>query len=282
MKPSPCEPFCLDFPLRELATERLDASAVASRLDVSAAGVRCKKHGRPVRKLDVRVEHDTARVTVSPCCSRIREALRTHLRETARRDDPRASAPDSREEAPRAQAPGAFPPPTALPFAPLGPRSTGRRAVSAEVAARYADAGRLQTIVRTNGETVDVLSGDAAKDEPLPAAADGGAPPCTVENLRLRTRGLIAEATKLALRERRPLSDYASIVDWDHQVMRVQPVYQVRKLFVEAGDVTPLVEELDANTVGTMLIFVFAKDRYDRTIRITARGFVVGSEGGVS
>jgi hypothetical protein len=118
-------------------------------------------------------------------------------------------------------------------------------------------------------------------DLPLPMGsyAMPTVPPCTAENIRIRTKKLIAAATSLALKGGRPLSDYACIVDWDMQVMRVETARATRELFVGAGDVPFLVEELDANSGETLLVFIFANDRYDRTMRVTSRGYVVGREG---
>ena len=104
-------------------------------------------------------------------------------------------------------------------------------------------------------------------------------PPCTAENIRTCIQKATAEATELALKEGRPLSAYAMVYDWDRQVAMLQPAADLRALFVEAGDGPSLVEELDANSGETLLIFIFAENRYDRTVRLTSRGYFVGSAG---
>jgi hypothetical protein len=69
------------------------------------------------------------------------------------------------------------------------------------------------------------------------------------------------------------------LFDWDEQVARVCPAAEMRALFVEGGDCPSLIEELDANSGETLLVFIFAESRYNRTMRVTTRGFVVGHAG---
>jgi hypothetical protein len=282
MKSRP-EPIRLDLDVRELPPATIGADSVESMVrSFALARVRCTKHGAPVSEIHVGMKPGKAAVTVTPCCARPAKDLKIHFRKLKAVGDDRvhdAVRPGQHIERQHDPPPTiAVAPPT--PFVPFTTSGTGRKAVSREVAALYAQAGRLQHIARVNdGEEIDVYSSESAGEELLSMGPDGRAPPCTVENIRIQTRKMIAEATKLALRERRPLSDYAAFVDWDDQFMHVQPASQIRATFVEAGDVPNLVEELDANAGETLLVFIFANNRYDRTMRITARGFVVGNEG---
>ena len=283
MKSAKLEPIRLDLQVRDLAREPISSDLVTSMVrSFAVAGVRCAKHGASVREIDVQMKPGRAAVSVTPCCVRAGKELEAHLRKLKAVWDDRV--PDVAGAGQRSVRPHDPPPTIAasppMPFVPFATSGTGQRAVSKDVARSYAQAGRLQHIAHLNGEKVDVYSSETAEDEMLATSvADGKVPPCTAENIRIRTKKLIAEAAKLALEERRPLSDYASYVDWDRQVMHVEPAAKTRKMFVEAGDVPNLVEELDANTGETLLVFIFANNRYDRTMRITARCFVAGKAG---
>lgn len=165
----------------------------------------------------------------------------------------------------------------ATPPAPPGP---GMHNVSADVAARYAHMGRLPHVVRGDDGSVEVVD----KESDPAAARDPAAPwppPCTDENVRAYSRKPIAAATERPLKEGRPLSDYAILYDWDEQVVNVQPADDLRALFVKAGDCPKLIEELDGNSGETILLFLFAENRYRCTVRSTARGYMVG-EGGTA
>jgi hypothetical protein len=154
--------------------------------------------------------------------------------------------------------------------------------VSRDVAALYAQPGRIEHVVRLNGAdsdidmyTLECIDADArAKEMP-----DKWPPALTPENIRRYTRALIASVLERAVKEGRPLSSYAATFDWDKQVGSAWRSSELRELFVEAADCPILVEELDASGDDTLLLFLFANDRYDRTVKITSRGFLVGSAG---
>jgi hypothetical protein len=282
MKPR-LDPVRLDLPIRDLATEPIDAEGVREMVrSFVVARVKCRKHEPAVGAIQVRVEPGRAVVEVAPCCTLTAKELGARLRKIKGVADDRV--PDVIAPGQRLIRAGNSPlaiasaPP--VPFVPLLTTGTGRRAVSKEVAAAYAKAGRLHHIARTNGDSVEVYSAETADDEMLATHAPGGTvPPCTAENIRIRTKRLCTEAARLALTEGRPLSDYAAMVDWDTQMMHIKPKGMLREMFVSAGDVPALVQEMDENEGETLLVFIFADGRFDRTMRVTGRGFFVGKDG---
>ncbi len=159
---------------------------------------------------------------------------------------------------------------------PRVPPGPGQRPVTADVAAAYARRGKLQHIVRTNGEP-DVFSRETADEEARRAYKPGDPPPpCTAENIRIFTKRGVLQATEHALQVGKPLSEFAMIFDWERQCAHVYTAPDARSLFAQAGDCPALIEELDANAGETLLVFIFANGRYDRTMRVTGRGHVVG------
>jgi hypothetical protein len=259
-----------------VATDGVEETKVTLR-KVIQAKVRCRKHDLAVGAIHVQRENERLVADCTPCCARSAKDVKATLQKLEAafgRIFPLVAS---------ASSPGATPlfgaglvhltppPPT------VG--VTGMRAVSNQVAAAYAMAGKLQHLVRTNGGAPEVFSAESADDEAA-TWTDGKVPPCTDENIRRFTKRLIAQVTELAMKEGRPLSDYGAIFDWDQMQINVDRVDEVRALFARAPqEGAPLIEQLDANPEGTMLVFVFAERRHQRTLTLTSRGAFIGHAG---
>jgi hypothetical protein len=91
----------------------------------------------------------------------------------------------------------------------------------------------------------------------------------TVNKTPKEISAAIAAVSKVAARERREPHEYSVLFDWDEWRAHAMPRSKLREQLVSAGDCGPLIEELDANP-ETILVFIFERNRYARTVYLRA------------